>query len=118
MGVAGVGAAIALTLTVFLVIQFGENTITGLAAEAIAGVASLIAVVIVTTMVLWMRRAAAGMSGELRNDMAQALETGPLAVALLAFFAVGREGVEPPCSWSGTPRRRRTGRWSDSSSAC
>lgn len=90
----GVGGAIALTLTVFLLIQFGENTITGLAAEAIAGVASLIAVVIVTTMVLWMRRAAAGMSGELRNDMAQALETGPLAVALLAFFAVGREGVE------------------------
>ena len=90
----GVSAAIALTLAVFLAIQFGENTINGLAAEAIAGVASLIAVAIVTTMVLWMRRAAAGMSGELRSDMAQALETGPLAVALLAFFAVGREGVE------------------------
>jgi len=90
----GVGGAIALTLAVFLAIQFGENTINGLAAEAIAGVASLIAVTIVTTMVLWMRRAAAGMSGGLRSDMAQALETGPLAVALLAFFAVGREGVE------------------------
>ncbi|KKF01869.1 iron transporter [Mycolicibacterium obuense] len=90
----GVGAALAMTVTVFLVIQFGENTITGLAAEAIAGVASLVAVCIVTTMVLWMRRAAAGMSRELRSDMAQALETGPLAVALLAFFAVGREGVE------------------------
>jgi len=90
----GVGAAIAMTVGVFLVIQFGENTITGLAAEAIAGIASLVAVAIVTTMVLWMKRAAAGMSGELRSDMAQALETGALAVASLSFLAVGREGVE------------------------
>lgn len=90
----GVGGAVALTVVVFLTIQFGSNTITGLAAEAIAGVASLIAVAIVTTMVLWMKRAAASMSGELRSEMARALETGPLAVALLAFLAVGREGVE------------------------
>lgn len=90
----GVGGAVALTVAVFLTIQFGSNTITGLAAEAIAGVASLIAVAIVTTMVLWMKRAAASMSGELRSEMARALETGPLAVALLAFLAVGREGVE------------------------
>ncbi|WP_041783321.1 iron uptake transporter permease EfeU [Mycolicibacterium chubuense] len=90
----GVGAAVAMTVIVFSTIQFGENTISGLAAEAIAGVASLIAVAIVTTMVLWMRKAAASMSGELRSDMARALETGPLAVLALAFFAVGREGVE------------------------
>ncbi|MBZ1507634.1 FTR1 family protein, partial [Leuconostoc mesenteroides] len=63
-------------------------------AEAIAGIASLIAVVIVTTMVLWMKKASASMSGQLRGEMSQALETGGLAVALLAFLAVGREGVE------------------------
>jgi high-affinity iron transporter len=90
----GVAAAIAMTITVFLVIQLGENTISGLGAEAIAGVASLVAVVIVTTMVLWMRKAAASISGELRSGMSQALETGGVAVALLAFLAVGREGVE------------------------
>jgi high-affinity iron transporter len=90
----GVAAAIAMTIGVFLVIQFGENTISGLAAEAIAGVASVVAVAIVTTMVLWMRRAAATMSGELRSGMSRALETGGLAVATLAFLAVGREGVE------------------------
>lgn len=90
----GVGAALAMTLAVFLVIQFGENTISGLAAEAIAGIASLIAVAIVTTMVLWMKKAAAGLSGQLRDEMAQALQSGALAVASLAFLAVGREGVE------------------------
>jgi high-affinity iron transporter len=90
----GVAAAIAMTVGVFLVIQYGENTISGLAAEAIAGVASLVAVVIVTTMVLWMKKAAATISGDLRGDMARALETGGLAVLALAFLAVGREGVE------------------------
>jgi high-affinity iron transporter len=90
----GVAAAIAMTIGVFLVIQYGENTISGLAAEAIAGIASLAAVAIVTTMVLWMKKAAAGLSGELRGDMARALETGGWAVLALAFLAVGREGVE------------------------
>jgi high-affinity iron transporter len=90
----GVAAAIVMTVAVFLVIQFGENTISGLAAEAIAGVASLVAVAIVTTMVLWMKKAAASISGELRSDMERALETGSLAVLALAFLAVGREGVE------------------------
>jgi high-affinity iron transporter len=47
----GVGAALAMTISVFMVIQFGENTISGLGAEAIAGIASLVAVAIVTTMV-------------------------------------------------------------------
>jgi high-affinity iron transporter len=90
----GVAAAIAMTLTVFLVIQFSAYTVSGLAAEAIAGVASLVAVTIVTTMVLWMKKAAAGISGELRAEMSRALETGALAVLALAFLAVGREGVE------------------------
>jgi len=90
----GVGAALTMTVTVFAVIQFGENTITGLAAEAIAGIASLIAVVIVTTMVLWMKKAATGLSAQLRDEMTAALEAGAMAVVTLSFLAVGREGVE------------------------
>src|SRR4051812_4932748 len=90
----GVGAAIVMTIVVFLVIQFGTSTISGLGAEAIAGVASLIAVAIVTMMVLWMRKAAAGMSGHLRGEMSKALEAGAFAVLSLSFLAVGREGVE------------------------
>lgn len=90
----GVAGAIAMTVGVFLAIHFGAYTIKDLAAEAIAGVASLVAVVIVTTMVLWMRTAAAGLSGELRQGMSDALESGALAVVALAFLAVGREGFE------------------------
>lgn len=90
----GVGAAVAITVGIFLAIQLGAYTIKDLAAEAVAGVASLVAVVIVTSMVLWMRKASGSLSGELRTGMSQALETGPLAVTALAFLAVGREGVE------------------------
>jgi high-affinity iron transporter len=90
----GVAGAIAMTIGVFLTIQFSAYTVSGLGAEAIAGVASLVAVVIVTTMVLWMKSAAATMSGELKSGMARALDTGGGAVAALAFLAVGREGVE------------------------
>lgn len=67
----GVAAALVMTVGVFLVIQFGAYTIKDLAAEAIAGVASLVAVVIVTSMVLWMRTAAASLSGELRAGMSK-----------------------------------------------
>ena len=90
----GVAAAVVMTVGVFLAIQYGTYTVKDLAAEAIAGVASLVAVTIVTSMVLWMRKASAGLSGELRAGMSHALETGALAVFMLAFLAVGREGFE------------------------
>ena len=90
----GVAAALVMTIGMFLTIQFGAYTIKDLAAEAVAGVASLVAVVIVTSMVLWMRTAAASLSGELRAGMTKALEAGAGAVVALAFLAVGREGFE------------------------
>ncbi|APE18587.1 FTR1 family protein [Mycobacterium crocinum] len=90
----GVGAAVLMTVGVFLTIQYSAYTVDNLAAEAIAGVASLVAVVIVTSMVLWMRKASASMSGDLRAGMTKALETGALAVFSLSFLAVGREGFE------------------------
>ncbi|QBJ97641.1 iron transporter [Rhodococcus sp. ABRD24] len=91
---AGVGAAIAMVAVLFVAIHFGTSTVTGTAAELISGLASVIAVAIVTAMVLWMRTAAASISGHLKTGMGRALEVGPLAVAAMAFFAVGREGVE------------------------
>ena len=40
----GVAAALVMTLAVFLVIQYSAYTVTDLGAEAIAGIASLVAV--------------------------------------------------------------------------
>ncbi len=91
---AGVAMAVAMVAAIFFAIHYGTSTVTGLTAEIIAGVASLVAVVIVSAMVLWMRAAARSISGELRAGMQRALSVGPFAVFSLAFFAVGREGVE------------------------
>jgi high-affinity iron transporter len=90
----GVGAAVAMVAAIFLLIHYGTSTITGITAELVAGIASLIAVVIVTGMVLWMRTASKTISGDLKSGMATALAGGPLPITMLAFLAVGREGVE------------------------
>ncbi len=63
----GVGGAIAMVTAIFVAVHFGTSTVTGIAAELVAGLASLVAVVIVTWMVLWMRTASASISGELRT---------------------------------------------------
>ena len=90
----GVAIAVGMVTTIFLAIHYGTSTVSGVVAELIAGVASLVAVVIVTAMVLWMRTASRSISRELRAGMERALELGPVSVASLAFLAVGREGVE------------------------
>ena len=90
----GVAGAVTATVGIFLGVRYGAYSIRDLTAEAIAGIASLIAVAIVTSMVLWMRQASAGLSGDLRAGMTRALETGAAAVLLLSFLAVGREGAE------------------------
>ena len=90
----GVGAAVIMVLAVFAGIHYGTSTISGTAAEAVAGVASLAAVCIVTWMVLWIRGAAQHISSDLRESMTAAVQLGGAAVVSLSFLAVGREGVE------------------------
>lgn len=90
----GVLAAVVMVAIIFFAIHYGTSTVDGLTAEIIAGIASLVAVVIVTAMVLWMRTAAKNISGDLKAGMEKALVAGPIAILTLAFFAVGREGVE------------------------
>ncbi|MDL9938477.1 iron uptake transporter permease EfeU [Gordonia sp. ABSL1-1] len=90
----GVGIAVAMVFAVFAIIHFGTSTMTPLAAETIAGVASLVAVVIVTFMVLWMSKASAHISADLKEGMSEALVAGSLSILGLSFVAVGREGFE------------------------
>ena len=107
----GVLAAVAMVAAIFFGIHYGTSTVTGITAELIAGIASLLAVVIVTWMVLWMRTAARGISGELKAGMAQALSVGPLAVTSLAFLAVGREGVETALLMVGYAENAGNSNW-------
>ncbi|MDP9862406.1 MULTISPECIES: iron uptake transporter permease EfeU [Streptosporangium] len=62
--------------------------------ELFDAVTSLLATVFVTWMIFWMRRAARSLSGELRAKLTDALRLGPVAVVVMAFLAVAREGLE------------------------
>lgn len=90
----GVATAVVLSILLGGFLTFGTQGLDEKTSETIGGVASLIAVAFVTVMVFWMKGAARTISGELKGKLDRALELGPLAIALVGFIAVGREGLE------------------------
>ncbi|MGH2445311.1 MAG: iron uptake transporter permease EfeU [Candidatus Limnocylindria bacterium] len=91
----GAGAAVALSIVIGLVLF---NTIGGFeepAEQIFEGFAMVIAASVVTWMLFWMRRTAANIKGELQAGVDRALvEGGIFGLAILAFTAVIREGIE------------------------
>ncbi len=90
----GVAAAVVLSIGFGAVITFTSRNMTFEEQELFGGTLSIIAVGFVTWMILWMRKAAKNLAGELRGRMSNAIAVGPLAVVITAFLAVGREGLE------------------------
>jgi high-affinity iron transporter len=91
---AGIGLAVAISLAFGALLQFTSAELSFKAQEAFGGFASLLAVAFVTWMVFWMRRTARFLKDELHGRLDTALTLGPLALAVTAFIAVGREGLE------------------------
>jgi high-affinity iron transporter len=91
----GSGAAVVVSVVIGLVLF---NTIGGFeepAEQIFEGFAMVIAASVVTWMLFWMRRAAANIKGELHAGVDRALvEGGIFGLAILAFTAVIREGIE------------------------
>ncbi|WP_034265265.1 iron uptake transporter permease EfeU [Actinospica robiniae] len=90
----GVAAAVALSLSFAAVLTFTAASLPAGGQDAFGGVLSLLAVCFVTTMVFWMRRNARALSGDLKARVTEALARGGNVLALTAFLAVGREGLE------------------------
>lgn len=90
----GVGTAVALSAMVYVTLLAAADWLDDEAAEAFAGITSLLAVGLVTWMVFWMRAQAHTMKAELHGRLDRAAGIGTGAVALTAFLAVGREGLE------------------------
>ena len=90
----GVVAAVVLALSFGAVLTFYRSVLPTSGQEALGGVLSVVAVILVTGMIFWMRRTARSLSGELKAKVAEALTISAGALALTAFLAVGREGVE------------------------
>jgi high-affinity iron transporter len=90
----GVAAAVLISLAFGALLTFGPRSLTFQAQEGLGGILSIIAVGFVTWMVFWMARHARGLSGELRGKIDTAAESGRASLVVVAFLAVGREGLE------------------------
>ncbi|MFU8849681.1 iron uptake transporter permease EfeU [Micromonospora sp. SL1-18] len=92
----GVGLAVALSVFFGWVIEYTSTTLlnTSRQRELFDAVTSVGAVVFVTWMIFWMRKAARSIAGELRGKLSEALAVGAFAVTGMAFLAVIREGLE------------------------
>ncbi|MBP1849240.1 iron uptake transporter permease EfeU [Rhizobium halophytocola] len=93
----GVFLAIAVSLFVGAVLQLVSAEFPQKAQELFEAFVGLIAVVVLVSMVTWMRKAARTMKAGLQGSVDQALAQGSgasLALIGMVFFSVAREGVE------------------------
>ncbi|MFF5788243.1 iron uptake transporter permease EfeU [Streptomyces sp. NPDC012693] len=90
----GIGVAVGVALAFGAGLEFGSQELTFEAQELLGGSLSIVAVVLVTWMVFWMRRTARHLRAELHDRLDEALRMGTGALVATAFLAVGREGLE------------------------
>ena len=90
----GVAAALSATFALGAFLSFTSAELSDRGEELFAGITSFIAVGLVTWMVFWMKRTARTLRNELHGKVDTALTGGPISLALVAFFAVAREGLE------------------------
>ncbi|MEV6598160.1 iron uptake transporter permease EfeU [Actinoplanes sp. NPDC051346] len=93
---AGVGLAVALSVFFGWLLSYTSTTLLQKYEhrELFEAVTSVLAVGFVTWMIFWMRQAARSIAGDLRGKLQDALAVGSVAVAVMAFLAVVREGLE------------------------
>jgi len=90
----GVLGAVMLAGSFAAVLTFSVADLSSRAQEAVGGLLSVFAVGLVTWMIFWMRRTAAGLAAHLRGEVQRAAAIGAGALTVTAFLAVGREGLE------------------------
>jgi high-affinity iron transporter len=93
----GIAAAAAVSIGVGIVVHLTVENLTGQPRLLAFAAVSLLAVVVLTWMIFWMRRQAHLIKGELQHGIDQAVASRGdvrLAVMTVAFLAVAREGLE------------------------
>jgi high-affinity iron transporter len=90
----GVGVAVLLSVAITLGLGLQSRKFTFETQELIGGTLSLVAVVFVTWMIFWMAGAARTIARDLRGRLDVAAEGSAWSLVVVAFLAVGREGLE------------------------
>ncbi len=92
----GVAAAIAICIAVGVGLELFSRNLPQRQQEGLETVIALLAVGMVTYMVVWMKEHSRSLKGDLESMTAQALDggKGQLAMVVMAFLAVLREGFE------------------------
>lgn len=90
----GVALAVGLSVAITLGLGLQSRQFTFKTQELIGGALSVVAVCFVTWMIFWMAGAARVIGTQLRGSIDSAAEGNPWSLVLIAFLAVGREGLE------------------------
>ncbi len=108
---AAIAFAVVVSIGFGAMLTYGPRGLSFEAQETIGGILSIVAVGLITWMIFWMARTARTLRSDLQSRLDLAAEAGPIAVALMALLAVGREGLETALFlWAGV---RATGDTTD-----
>jgi high-affinity iron transporter len=90
----GVGLAAVVCVIAGVAFRAVVGEFVGKSEQFIEGTLAFSAVAVLTWMIFWMRTHARGMRGALQSRLDVALERSPMALVVVAFVAVAREGFE------------------------
>lgn len=91
----GVIAAVVLSLLVGIVLHLSEQALPQQAQEGMETIIAVLAIIFISSMLLWMQNQASNIKKHLQQQASLALShSGHLALCLMAFLAVLREGFE------------------------
>ncbi|TVT49575.1 MAG: FTR1 family iron permease [Denitromonas halophila] len=110
----GVAGGIGLALALAAAMLGFHSQLAGTTLEAFQAGIMIVAALLVTHMVVWMRHHGRTLKRDLESGLARAAEeTGGLSAALLAAIAVGREGAETVLFLYGIVAENPAGGWLD-----
>ena len=108
----GVGIAVALSVAVGVGLDALSASLPQRQQEMLETVIGVVAVVFVTTMIIWMNRNAFHLKGELEHEAARAIgRGGSVALATMAFLAVLKEGCETAVFLLAAAQATHGSRW-------